>query len=211
VLDGCALMRLGLLGPSQGNSAVLGQAAEFILNVARVDRAVYLGDDGALELTVTSWAERLVGSDPTDEGTFKRAATLALAGDASQIDRFVVSERARLRLRALESLPHRESRTIEMIGDRVAVLIHDKANLDEEDIVSANLLVYGKSAEPLVKKIGARWFISPGGIGCPRGGLAVIEDNDDGVTAEIFDGRGTRTMTESLDMTRKTTTRVQGG
>jgi hypothetical protein len=171
---------------------------------------VYLGDDGALESTVTSWAERLVGPDPTDAGTFRRAAALALKGDPAQIDRFVVSERARLRLRALESLPGGDGRTIEMIGDRVAVLIHDKANLDEEDIVSANLLVYGKSAEPLIRKIGARWFISPGVLGCPKGGIAVIEDKDEKVFAEIFDDQGICTLTESLDMTRKTATKVQG-
>lgn len=211
MFDGVSLMRLGLLGPAQGSAAGLGRAAEFILNVARVDRAVYLGDDGALDATVTSWAERLVGSDASDEGTFKRAAALALAGDPRKIDAFVVSERARLRLRALESLPRGGARTIEMIGDRVAVLIHDKANLDEEDIMSANLLVYGKSSEPLVKKIGARWFISPGVMGCAAGGVAVIEDKDDGIIAEIFDQKGSCTMTESLDMTRKTTTRVQGG
>jgi len=204
-------MRLGLLGPSQGDAVTLGHAAEFVLNVARVDRAVYLGDDGALEATITSWARRLVGDDPTDDGMFRRGATLALRGTPADLDDFVVAERARLRLRALESLPHAEARTIEMIGDRVAVLIHDKAHLDEEDIVSANILVYGKSGEPLVKKIGARWFISPGSVGCPGGGVAVIEDRDEGIIAEIYDSRGECTKTESLDMARKTTTRVQGG
>ena len=39
----------------------------------------------------------------------------------------------------------RELRSVEMFGDRVAVLIHDKALLDEEDIFSATFLVYGKS------------------------------------------------------------------
>ena len=171
-------MRLGLLGPAPGSGAsdtsgtTLSRAAEFLLDVARVDRAVYLGDDGALDSAVTHWAERLVGPDPTDDGTFRRAASLALSGDPKTIDAFIVSERARLRLRALESLPRGVGRTIEMIGDRVAVLIHDKANLDEEDILSANILVYGKSAEPLIRKIGARWFISPGNIGCASGGDA---------------------------------------
>jgi hypothetical protein len=191
--------------------ANLGRAAEFVLKVARVDRAVYLGDDGALDTTVTSWAERLVGPDPTDDGTFRRAATLALSGTATQIDDFVAAEQARLKLRTLESLPRGGARTIEMVGDRVAVLIHDKANLDEEDIVSANILVYGKSADPLVKKIGARWFISPGILGCPTGGIAVIEDKDEKITAEIFDDKGECKLTENLDLSRKTTTRVQGG
>ncbi len=204
-------MRLGLLGPSKGNPATLGRAAEFILEVAHVDRAVYLGDDGALDSAVTRWAERLVGPDPSDDGAFRRAAVLALGGTAPDIDKFIVAERARLRLRSLESLPRGAARTIEMIGDRVAVLIHDKANLDEEDILSANILVYGKSAEPLVKKIGARWFVSPGMMGCPGGGVAVIEDKDESIIAEIFDDTGARKHTESLDVTRKTTTRVQGG
>jgi hypothetical protein len=204
-------MRLGLLGPSQGNSAALGRAAEFILDKARVDRAVYLGDDGALESMVTSWAERLVGPDPSDDGAFRRGAALAVGGDSAQIDTFITSERARLRLRKLESLPRGGARTIEMIGDRVAVVIHDKANLDEEDILSANILVFGKSSEPLVKKIGARWFVSPGVIGCPGGGVAVIEDKDETIVAEIFDDTGACKLTENLDVARKTTTRVQGG
>ncbi|MGO8992825.1 MAG: hypothetical protein ACLQVI_05825 [Polyangiaceae bacterium] len=199
------------MGPFEGNSAALGRAAEFILGAARVDRAVYLGDDGALEATVTKWAERLVGADPSDDGAFRRAAALAITGGAAEIDRFIVTERARLRLRKLESLPRGGARTIEMIGDRVAVLIHDKANLDEEDIMSANILLYGKSADPLVKKIGARWFITPGCVGCRGGGVAVIEDIDETIVAEIFDHSGTRKQTESLDVVRKTTTRVQGG
>jgi hypothetical protein len=203
-------MRLGFLGPAQGNSDELGRAADFILNVAKVDRAVYLGDDDSLNVTVKNLATRLVGKDPSDEGTWRRAMVLALSGSPPQMDRFVAAERARLRLRALESLPGKDGRTIEMIGDRVAVLIHDKAQLDEDDIVSANLLVYGKSPEPLVKKIGARWFISPGMLGCPNGGVAVIEDNDESVIAEVFDAKGTRTLLETLDMVRKATTRIQG-
>lgn len=203
-------MRLGFLGPAQGRLDDLSRAAELILNVGKVDRAVYLGDDDSLDATVMTLATRLVGKDPSDDGTWRRAMALALSGNSAQMDRFVATERARLRLRALESLPGHDGRTIEMIGDRVAVLIYDKALLDEEDIMSANLLVYGKSPEPLVKKIGARWFISPGVLGCAKGGLAVLEDSEDHVVAEIFDLSGKKTMTETLDMTRKVTTRIQG-
>lgn len=98
-------MRLGLMGPSRGNPATLGRAAEFLLDVAHVDRALYLGDDGALNAAVESWAERLVGPDPSDDGAFRRAAVLALGGGAADIDKFIATERARLRLRNLESLP----------------------------------------------------------------------------------------------------------
>ena len=204
-------MRLGVLGPSEGDLVSLGRAAEFMLDGARVSRAIYLGDDGALDATVTAWAERLVGSDPTDDGAFKRAALLATHGTAEQLDRFIATEKARLRLRALESLPPGDGRTIEMLGLRVGIFVYDKGRLDEEDILSANLIVYGKSSTPLVKQIGSRWFVTPGSVTCPTGGVAVIEDNDDDVVAEFFDAQGKLTVTEKLDMKQKATTTVQGG
>src|SRR5215475_6881876 len=137
-------MRLGLLGPSGGDVGALGRAAEFLLNGARVHRAIYLGNDGALDRAVTAWARKLVGDDPTDEGAWKRAAEIALRGSPQIIDRFVATERARLRLKALEALPEDVARTIEMVGDHVAVLIHDREELDEEDILAANILAFGK-------------------------------------------------------------------
>src|SRR5262245_12810740 len=98
-------MRLGLLGPAGGEIGALGRAAEFLLNSARVHRAIYLGNDGALDRAVAAWARKLVGDDPSDEGAWTRAAEVALKGTPAQIDRFVGTERARLRLKALEALP----------------------------------------------------------------------------------------------------------
>ena len=91
-------MRLGLLGPSNGDVGALGRAAEFLLNGPRVHRAIYLGTDGALDRAVAAWARKLVGDDPSDEAAWKRAAEMALGGTPEQIDKFVQSERARLRL-----------------------------------------------------------------------------------------------------------------
>jgi hypothetical protein len=205
-------MRLGLLGPADGNIAGLGKAAEFLLNVQKVDRAIYLGPDQALEAAVVTWATRLVGQDPTDDGAWRRAADLAVDGTAAEIDKFVRAERARLRLRALESIPTGETRTIEMIGDRVAVLIYDKALLDEEDIFAANLILYGKSDLALIKKIGARWFITPGQIGkTGGGGAAVLDDTKDEIVATVYDAAWKPTQTETLTMSRSTKMRIQSG
>ncbi len=189
--------------------AALGRASEFLLNSAKVHRAIYLGVDGALDRAVATWARKLVGDDPSDEAAWKRAADVAILGVPEQIDRFVASERARLRLKALEALPEKEGRTIEMFGDRVAVLIHDKALLDEEDILAANILIFGKNEQPLVRRIGARWFVSPGHIGA-AGGIAVVDDEEDDIRLTIYDGAGKVASSEVLTVQRAAKMRVQG-
>jgi hypothetical protein len=204
-------MRLGLLGPAGSDVGALGRAAEFLLNGARVHRAIYLGNDGALDRAVAAWARKLVGDDPSDDAAWRRAADIAVTGTAEQIDKFVSAERARLRLKSLEALPEEISRTIEMVGDRVAVLIHDKSLLEEEDILAANLLFFGKGDEPLVRKIGARWFITPGPIGCEGGGIAVLDDEGEEVTITIFDSTGKPSRREELPLHRPAKLHAEGG
>ena len=182
--------------------AALARTAELLLNTAKVTRAIYLGADDALEDTVALWAESLVGPDASDKGLWDRAFAIAAEGSPEQIDTFLRRERARLRLKSLESLPPRELRSIEMFGDRVAVLVHDKALLDEEDIFAATFLVYGKSDGPLVKKIGPRWFLTPGPIGHGDGGAVVLDDADDEVVATFYDAAGQPVRSERLPASR---------
>jgi hypothetical protein len=203
-------VRLGLLGPANDDLAALARTAEFLLNGAKVTRAIYLGADDALEDTVALWAESLVGQDPSDEGVWERALSVAAQGSADQLDAFLRSERARLRLKSLESLPTLELRSVEMFGDRVAVLIHDKALLDEEDIFSATFLIYGKSDISLVKKIGPRWFLTPGPIGSPGGGAVVLDDSGDEVVATFYDLEGRAGRAETLTAARAAKVSVQG-
>jgi hypothetical protein len=202
-------MRFGLLGPANGDLAGLARCAEFLLNTARVTRAIYLGDDDALEDTVALWAESLVGRNPSDEGIWERALPVVATGSPDQLDTWVRGERARLRLKSLERLPPEQLRTIEMFGDRVAVLIHDKAFLDEEDIFSATFLIYGRSTGPLVKRIGTRWFLTPGPIGSNRGGCAVLDDPGDEVVVTIYDGGGHAFVSETLAVRRSSKLNVR--
>ncbi|MGO8996942.1 MAG: hypothetical protein ACLQVI_26810 [Polyangiaceae bacterium] len=205
-------MRLGLLGPAEGNVEGLGRAAELLVNTMRVDRAVYLGNDGALDGAVAAWAHRIVEGEPSDDAAWSRAARVAVKGSPAEIDAFVRQERARQRLRILEALaPGGDARTIEMIGDRVAVLLYDKASLDEEDIFAASLLVYGKSPEPLVKKVGNRWFLTPGSIGAPGGGIGVLDDGGEEILASIYGLDGSCTFSEALAVPRATKMKIQGG
>lgn len=172
-------------------------------------RAIYLGADDAMEDTVSLWAESLVGPDASDKGLWDRAFAIAAEGSPQQIETFLRSERARLRLKSLESLPQPELRSVEIFGDRVAILVHDKALLDEEDIFAATFLVYGKSDGPLVKKIGPRWFLTPGPIGHREGGAIVLDDAADEVVATFYDGEGRAVRSERLPAARQAKLRVK--
>jgi len=186
----------------------LEAASSFLLNKRRVTRAIYLGADNALEHMVEGWARRLVGDDPTDDAAWRRAAQLAARGAANEIDDFVQRERTRLRLRSLESLPHRILRTMEMVGDRIAILIHDKELLDEEDIFAASLLIYGKSDVPLVRKIGGRFFVTPGTLG-PQGGVCVLDDVGEEIAVTFYNDQGEHVLHERLALPR--TKSARGG
>jgi len=203
-------VRLGILGPANDDLAGLARMAELLLNSARVTRAVYLGGDDALEDTVALWAESLVGPDASDRGVWDRAYAMAAEGTPAQIQEFLRAERARLRLKSLESLPPLELRSVEMFGDRVAILVHDKAMLDEEDIFSATFLVYGKSDGPLAKAIGPRWFITPGPIGALRGGALVLDDSGEEVVATFYGADGLPAQTEKLTAPRMNKLTVKG-
>jgi hypothetical protein len=206
-------MRLGLLGPAEGDVDALARAAEHLVDRVGVDRAIYLGIDGALDAAVAKLAGRVVAGDPSDDGAWRRAAEVAMSGTPQEIDAFVHAERARRRLRVLEGLPReKNARTVEMIGDRIAVLLYDKGVLDEEDIYGANILVYGKSHEPMVKKVGgSRWFVTPGTIGCKGGGSAVLDDGGEEIVASIYAGDGSLTHKEPIAISRATKMKIQGG
>jgi hypothetical protein len=172
-------MRFAVLGPANGDLGALEKGASLLLFEHKAEQVVYLGADDALDRLVLDWARRLVGLDPSDEGMWDRAAARCLAATHEEIDRFVDAERRRERLKALKCLPVATSRTIELLEGRVAVLLYDKALLDEEDILPASLLIFGKSREPLVRQVGSRTFVSPGELG-PRSGVALFRDDDAG-------------------------------
>jgi hypothetical protein len=206
-------MRLGLLGPAEGDVDALARAAENLVDKVGVDRAIYLGVDGALDVAVAKLAARAVGDDPTDDAAWRRALAVAMGGSPQEIDAFVRAERARQRLRVLEGLPKvKNARTIEMIGDRVAVLLYDKGYLDEEDIYGASLLVYGRSDEPMIKKVGtSRWFMTPGSITSKAGGVAVLDDAGEEIVASIYGPEGSLTLKEPIAISRATKMKIQGG
>ena len=195
-------VRLGLLGPANGDVGAFARAAAFLLNDAKVGRAIYLGADDALDEAVALWAESLVGPEASDAGLWDRAFAPAEDGTPAQIDAFLRGERARLRLKCLEALAPPGLRSVEMVGDRLALVVHDTACLDEDDIFSAALVLYGKSDSPVVRRIGPRWFLAPGPVGCAGGGACILDDSSETVVLRFYDLDGHETRAEELEAHR---------
>jgi hypothetical protein len=109
------------------------------------------------------------------------------------------------------SLP-RGQRTIEILDGRLVLFVFDKSTLDEEDIMAASVLVFGKSATPIIKKVGPRAFVSPGPIGSEEGGAAMLDDGGGGMRIEVINGRGVVTAREAVGAASQgVKVRVQGG
>ena len=206
-------MRLGILGPAQGDLPALARGARQLLDEARADKVLYVSDDDALDEVVAGWAQELVGANAEEAALFDRAAMRCALTSHADVDAFVASERARLRLRVLVSLPAAPGRTIEFLDGRVVLFVYDKASLDEEDIVAASLLVFGKSRESLIKKVGTRTFLAPGWVTSESGGRALLDDASGGLRIEIFNSKGNVTGREFIGASPRSGAKlkVQGG
>ena len=201
-------MRLGLIGPAQENDEALERAARFLLREIAIDRAVYLCFDQALERVVHKWAAELVHGDPSEQALWGRAARECVDASPAEIRAFIQGERERQRLKVFESLPDDGARVIELLNGRVAVMLWDKADLDEEDMLPAAFLVFGASQQPLVKRVGSRWFLSPGTLG--HFGVMTLEDRDDGIHLTLYDSLCHEIRRERLISEKSARVRVAG-
>jgi hypothetical protein len=196
-------MRFGVLGPANGDLEALEEGASLLLFEYNAEEVIYLGPDDALDRLVLEWAQRLVGNDPSQDGIWERAAQRCSTAGHDQIDRFLEAECKRERLKALKCLPAATSRTVEIFEGRLAVFLYDKALLDEEDILPATLLVFGKSREALVRQVGSRTFISPGEMVSGKSGVTLFSDDPTGdLNVSLFEPGGTLLESHHVAATR---------
>lgn len=167
-------MRIGLIGPAH-DLAVLREAAEFLLGDAEVDQAIYLGEDDAAREMARAWAAELRGDD--NRPFLEVAVDVAASGTSDAIEALLDIDEQVTRLDAIRTLPPAPARAVEMIGDRIVLVIHDKKVLDEEDIANAAVIVYGRSQEMLLKRFGPRYFFTPGPLEQGRVGLIDLEED----------------------------------
>jgi hypothetical protein len=86
--------------------------------------------------------------------------------------------------------PKIPKKAVDMLGDTLCCLVHDKNDLDKEDITNAVLLVHGKEAEPKVVQIGPRYFVTPGKVKCGKPTVGVLDFGDKGIKFSAFSLEG---------------------
>jgi predicted phosphodiesterase len=95
-------------------------------------------------------------------------------------------------------------KAMDMIGDTLCCVIHDKNDLERDDLINCNLIIHGKEPEGKVVQIGPRYFVTPGRL---RGGntpsCALIEKVEKNLKVTIL-GLDGQTLVEGqvLQMSR---------
>jgi len=83
-------------------------------------------------------------------------------------------------------------RAFDMLGEVLCCIVHDKNDLDREDLLNATVFFHGKGAEPKVVQIGPRFFVTSGQLsGAAEQTCGLIEraDRDLLFSAFALDGR----------------------
>jgi hypothetical protein len=199
-------VRLALLGSCDGDVAALARAAHASLSALRADRVVYLGGDDALDAVIYGWAELIDALAPLEW----QVDTL-IDASPERLDAAIARERARAKLRVFRTLTGPGIRSIELLHDRVVLLVDDKKLLDEEDLLPATFIVFGKG-EPTIRRVGSRVFLCPGSIAKRTEGIVLLDEGEHtgSVIATLHDVDGNVVQHEVLDTTRGSKLKVQG-
>ncbi|MBX3252153.1 MAG: hypothetical protein KF901_33575 [Myxococcales bacterium] len=169
-------MRIGLIGPATADDEeALREAVEFLLGDAEAEVAVYLGDDDFADGLAKRLERELLRGDARD--FLDRALDVACGGAPDEIQDFLERDRQLRRLGSLRTLPPAPARAVEIVGDRIVLMVHDKRILDEDDIANATMIIFGRSTELLLKRFGPRYFFSPGPLAGGKVGLLEAEDD----------------------------------
>lgn len=77
------------------------------------------------------------------------------------------------------SLPYQDpsvpKKAVDMLGTTLCCVVHDKNDLDKEDMINAAVLVHGNEVEPKLVKIGPRFFVTPGKLSGLKPTVALLE------------------------------------
>jgi predicted phosphodiesterase len=154
-------LRIGLASDSHGDLDALEKAfAAFVR--AGVERVFFLGGRLADVDAVLARRRRAPGAAPATDPGFLAAFEEALARHASGDpigDRMVRVASRGCPEYATGVVP---SKQVDLVEGRICCLVHDKAELDRDDIANATVLLHGNADRAAVVQIGPRYFVTPG-------------------------------------------------
>ena len=126
---------------------------------------------------VTSWLASSESKTPKPAALGAAPVDLEREDDRRNlVERFVrVPERDSLQYRD----PNLAKKAVDMVGDTLCTLVHDKNDLTRDDLLNAQVFIHGKESEPKVVQIGPRFFVTPGRLaGAAEQTCALLEKVD---------------------------------
>jgi hypothetical protein len=203
---------IGLLSDSHGDLAAFDAAYE-LLRGKGAQRFMFLGgrytdlDEWILDRRERSRGGREYSGADFIEDVAKwlavteqkpRPRSLSVGEDdlkALEEDPLLVRE-SFVRTPERDSLQYRDPaiprKMLDMVGDTLCCLVHDKNDLSRDDLVNALVFIHGKESEPKLVQIGPRYFLTPGRLaGAAEQTCALLEREDRNVryTAFRLDGK----------------------
>jgi hypothetical protein len=186
-------MRLGLIGPAETDAAALEQAAKLLICDFEVDAVIYLGEDDALREFVAAHE-----SDDSGHTIEQRVAEVAATGSADDIEDVLRKLRGARYLGKLRVAPPPPTRAMEMLDDRIVLIVRNKSTIGEEDVINSNVVIYGDAKELMFKRFGHRCFFSPGPLEVGHVGLLDDRSEAGGVVLKAIDLSGEVSWSEPI-------------
>lgn len=186
-------MRIGFIGPADSDTAALERAAKMLIVDFEVDQLIYLGEDQALADFVAAHE-----SDDGANGIEQQVARVAATGSPSDIEQVLRRLRGTRYLEKLRVAPRPPTRAMEMLDDRIVLIVRNKSTIGEEDVVNSNVVVYGDAQELLFKRFGPRCFFCPGPLSGGHVGLLDDRSESGGVVLKALDVSGDEWWSEPI-------------
>jgi hypothetical protein len=82
--------------------------------------------------------------------------------------------------------PKCPKKALDMLGETLCCVVHDKNDLDKEDMLNAVLLVHGNAAEPKLVQIGVRYFLTPGMLKGDKPTVGLLEFSEKALKFSAF-------------------------
>jgi hypothetical protein len=186
-------MRFGFIGPAESDSALLELAVDLLVTELEVDMIVYLGADEAIRDFITARQR-----DKSELSFEQRVAQVAATGSPSEITDVLHVLRRERHLEKVRLLPQPPANAIEMLDDRIILLVRNKSSIGEEDVINSNVVIYGDAKELTFKRYGPRCFFSPGPLDGGHVGILGNEAANGGVSLRAIDLTGKLSWTEPI-------------